>query len=77
MTIHVPDANPGRCLNYRWFPAGAPYDVIRTAVRCNDYEGTEHVCSFTPPPAPVTIASSMQSSYAQTVKKPEPWVKPT
>lgn len=71
MTIQLPDHDIGRCKNRRAFPSG---DGFTTMVRCNDYEGTEHVCTFTPPPI-VDLPSSWSSSV-YTAPKPKPWVKP-
>lgn len=74
MEIHLPDPYPGRCLNFR--SRAAPGGRIET-VRCLDYEGTEHVCTFPPftyhPPIATAYASSV-STYTQ--EQPQPWVKP-
>jgi hypothetical protein len=66
--IDVPDAYPGRCLNYRWSHGS------RESMRCLDYEDTRHVCTFAEPDPPVVAASSVISS--RRIKEPEPWVKP-
>jgi hypothetical protein len=73
MDIQLPDLDIGRCKNRRAFPTGV--DNITTMVRCNDYEGVPHTCTFTPPPVVARSASWSQASY--TTPKPKRWVKPT
>lgn len=67
MHINALDPNPGRCLNHRTSPDG-------NTVRCLDYEGTDHVCSF--PPFPIALSGSASMSYSITTPEPKPWVKP-
>ena len=68
MYVYVPDPNPGRCLNHRWRRDGQ-------MVRCLDYEGVEHVCSFEEPP-PRSWTDQVHVSTTWKHKQPEPWVKP-
>lgn len=67
MYIHIADLHPGRCRNQRVFWEGGHPETLR----CLDYEGTEHVCTF---PEPVRRATTL--TYTSGDTKPEPWVKP-
>lgn len=69
MHIEAPDPHPGRCRNVRscW-----QNDHIVT-MRCLDYEGTPHVCSFPRPPVQMSRASG---HVFQSTPQPKPWVKP-
>lgn len=70
MYINSPDPHPGRCQNLR------PSTVKPgTFLRCLDYEGLKHVCSFekeTPP----NFAHSVVGGNIYTPAQPKPWVKP-
>lgn len=66
----MPDPYPGRCKNHRsvlWYAESKN-------VRCLDYEGTDHVCTFEQPPAAFSIDVSQLSSSV--MREPEQWVKP-
>jgi hypothetical protein len=71
MFIDLPDPHPGRCKNHRYvFVDGYP-----DSLRCLDYEGTPHVCSF-----PTPMNRTLHNNYhvwqgSQPV--PQVWVKPT
>lgn len=70
MNIFQPDSYPGRCKNHRtinWYPEAK-------TVRCLDYEGTEHVCTFERLPEPIHV--DMLGMRATITREPEPWVKP-
>lgn len=67
----MPDPHPGRCLNYR---TKTHSDGYIESLRCLDYEGTEHVCSF-PSSTHVTITGQWQS-WAGAQVDSKPWVKP-
>lgn len=68
-TIYVPDPNPGRCLNHR--------QRGDEMVRCLDYEGRPHVCTFPEPPLKGLTGHSWGPNQAiYTLKEPKPWVKP-
>lgn len=69
--IRVPDPHPGRCLNTRYDEAS------HSMLRCLDYEGVQHVCTFPAPPPPVSSLWGSGGSYVlHTPKPPKPWVKP-
>lgn len=67
MYINTPDPHPGRCRNLR--PSDAHPGSF---LRCLDYEGLKHVCSF----EKETIHSAIDTTIYQSVVKPKPWVKP-
>lgn len=68
-TIYMPDPNPGRCKNHR--------SEGEETLRCLDYEGTPHVCSF---PKPLAERRKDWGGWStmtiQAPPKPQPWVKP-
>ena len=71
MNIFMPDEYPGRCKNHReinWY-------ARPKTVRCLDYEGTEHVCTFEQPPVEVHLSGNIGLSRSVAVD-PKPWVKP-
>jgi hypothetical protein len=74
-TIHLPDPHPGRCGNHRTITHS---DGFVETLRCLDYEGVVHVCSFPEPRNRRFDRSDWgglnQASYV--TPKPEPWVKP-
>lgn len=70
MIIHLPDPNPGRCLNMRPGHDGNGYPVNR---RCLLYENERHICEF-PPNPPVSRSGSGQ--WTSHTEKIEPWVSP-
>lgn len=72
MHVDVPDPDVGRCKNVRLYRhANSEVEYLR----CLDYEGTPHVCSF-PTPLPRSSSSGWSSATYYTVPKPKPWVKP-
>lgn len=68
--IRLPDLHPGRCQNVRHVQHA---DGHAGTVRCLDYEGTEHVCTF---PAPLHVVTPSGSSLTYTTPTPQKWVKP-
>jgi hypothetical protein len=67
LVTHIaPDPHPGRCLNIRRDPAS------NTMMRCLDYDGTQHVCTF---PTQLTPGTTIQTGIYST-PPPVPWVKP-
>lgn len=66
----LPDPHPGRCQNVRI--RNRP-DTSIEVVRCLDYEGVPHTCTF-PPPREETSPWWWSSGYK--TSPPEPWVKP-
>lgn len=73
--IHLPDLDIGRCKNIRSITHGDGY--IET-LRCLDYEGVPHVCTF-PPERHVSSGDygwGAGSISTYTPPKPKPWVKP-
>lgn len=69
MNIVVPDPHPGRCRNLR----PSRY-YSGTFLRCLDYEGTEHQCSFDVERIPASNPGWNSATYTHT--EPKPWVKP-
>lgn len=70
--IRVPDMDPGRCENHRIVWVGGNPKTLR----CLDYEGTDHVCSFEKP-QPVPQGTDMASAWTTiSYPRPKPWVKP-
>jgi hypothetical protein len=67
----MPDPNPGRCLCVRQV---AHPDGYLESLRCLDYEGRRHTCTF-PNPTHVTSLGSTSSVYRDTGQA-EPWVRP-
>lgn len=74
MIIHMPDPDPGRCLNYRNGTMGQ--GGLGNARRCLDYEGHSGACRFAPEVPATVFAQSQQTSSYQGTPKPEPWVSP-
>lgn len=70
MEIQIPDPHPGRCQNTRLHRG--PYGATRT-LRCLDYDGTQHVCSF--PEVPKETGKDW-GAYSIPKPKPKAWVKP-
>lgn len=64
MHVELPDPNPGRCRNLRYYGP--------EAARCLDYDDTPHICRFTVPHSPPTTAS-----YTIQTTSASPWVAPT
>lgn len=73
--IVLPDEHPGRCKNVRSHTH--PNGHAET-LRCLDYEGKPHVCSF-PEPQYVYIDTTSWGGQlsSSTPAKPKPWVKPS
>lgn len=70
MNIIVPDPHPGRCLNTRQYHG--PHGHIQI-LRCLDYEGTPHTCTF--PKIHVEDGRDW-GVYSIDPPKPKTWVKP-
>jgi hypothetical protein len=66
----APDPFPGRCKNHR---SDFRYGRL-VSLRCLDYEGTQHVCTFEELRPPFTASDQVTSSLHPS--NPEPWVKP-
>lgn len=66
----APDPFPGRCKNHR---SEFRYGRL-VSLRCLDYEGTEHVCTFEDLRPPIT-ASDQVNTYTVSHES-KPWVKP-
>lgn len=71
--LRLPDPHPGRCRNTRQHDMG---NGQFKALRCLDYEGTKHVCSF-PPQIVVEARDWVGNTYSHKAEEPNPWVKPT
>jgi hypothetical protein len=71
LTMHIiePDPHPGRCENYR---SVVHSDGYVETLRCLDYEGTEHICSFPEPEHRVITVGG----YTYTPQAPQRWIKP-
>jgi hypothetical protein len=69
VNITIPDRHPGRCCNLR-ISRHRPGVYLR----CLDYEGTPHVCTFEADSPPRLQYTGWGLVY--TDPKPKPWVKP-
>ena len=73
-TIFLPDPDIGRCKNVRHNNCSCGYSE---ALRCLDYEGTEHVCEFPAPMHACSMSRPENNVYRYAPPTPKPWVKPS
>lgn len=68
--ISAPDPDPGRCRNFRTVTHS---DGHIETLRCLDYEGAPHQCTF---PKPKHVTAVSHNIFSSGTDQPKPWVKP-